>query len=112
MHTEAFLWGRQTLAYPAPELTTAAKLSIDRSEGPLLGFVDVPGGTFMMGATKDAPFLFDNEKFAHEVKIAPFSIARAPVTNGEFAEFVLAGGYAEEKYWCETGRRWRESHEA
>ena len=112
MHTEAFLWARQTLAYPAPVLTHTSDPSTDQSKGPLSGFVEVPGGTFMMGAKKNATFLFDNEKFAHEVTIAPFSIARAPVTNGEFAEFVLAGGYTQEKFWCEEGRKWRESHKA
>ena len=64
MHTEAFLWARQTLAYPAPVLTHASDPSIDQTKGPLSGFVEVPGGTFMMGAKKNAPFLFDNEKKA------------------------------------------------
>ena len=73
------------------------------------GDVEVPGGKFLIGATKDVPFIFDNEKWAHEVEIKPFSIARAPVTNGEFLEFVEEGGYREPKYWSAEGWQWLES---
>ena len=37
--------------------------------------------TFLLGATRDEPFVFDNEKWAHAVEIAPFRIARAAVTQ-------------------------------
>ena len=46
---------------------------------------------------KNLPFVFDNEKWAHEVEIKPFRIARAPVTNGDFLEFVEEGGYQREQ---------------
>ena len=73
------------------------------------GDVEIPGGKFLIGATKDVPFIFDNEKWAHEVEIKPFSIARAPVTNGDFLEFVEEGGYREPKYWSAEGWQWLES---
>lgn len=109
MHTEAFFWARQTLAYPTPKLAIAADVSAERSAGAHGGYAEVPGGTFMMGASPDAPFLFDNEKYVHEVTVDPFAIARAPVTNWEFAEFVAAGGYENDTYWCEEGRAWRDA---
>jgi iron(II)-dependent oxidoreductase len=59
-----------------------------------------------MGASQDIPFVFDNEKWAHEVVIRPFRIARAPVTNGEFLEFVEEDGYRNSKYWSPAGWRW------
>ena len=93
MHDEAFVWARQTLAYPTPALAVAADAGAARSAGAHPGFVDVPGGEFSLGARADAPFLFDNEKWAHPVRIKPFSIAKAPVTNEEFAAFIAAGGY-------------------
>jgi iron(II)-dependent oxidoreductase len=79
------------------------------SGGSLPGDVEIPGGTFVIGASPDSPFVFDNEKWAHPVKINPFRIARAPVTNGEFLEFVEAGGYREPKFWSTDGWRWRQS---
>ena len=76
--------------------------------GPFPGDAEVPGGTFLIGATPDFPFAFDNEKWAHAVEIKPFRIARAPVTNGEFLAFVEDGGYRKAQFWSEPGWRWLE----
>ena len=108
MHTEAFLWARQSLAYPTPRLAMARDVTVERAAGPWPGYAEIPGGKFRMGAERDAPFLFDNEKYAHEVIVAPFAIARAPVTNAEFAEFVAADGYANDTHWCDSGKAWRD----
>src|SRR5262249_49690859 len=37
--------------------------------GPLPGDVQIPGGTFQLGAGRDEPFVFDNEKWAHPVSL-------------------------------------------
>jgi len=107
MHTEAYLWARQTLAYPTPTLAIAGDVSKERAAGSYPGWAQVPGGTFMLGATQDAPFLFDNEKWAHPVVLKPFEIAKAPVTNAEFQAFVDDGGYANEAFWDNDGWAWR-----
>ena len=103
MHAEAFMWARQTLAYPTPSLSLAIDVSEQRQAGAHPGFVEVPGGEFMLGASPSAPFLFDNEKYQHPVRVEPFAIAKAPVTNGEFAAFVDAGGYGREEFWSPEG---------
>ena len=105
MHVEALTYMRETLAYPPPgnlgdHASTAA--------GDLPGDVEVPGGTWRLGATRTEGFIFDNEKWAHEVKLSPFRIARAPVTNREFASFVDAGGYRVREFWSDAGWAWRE----
>ncbi len=111
MHDEALTYTRQTLAYPPPrwDSSSAAKTGIETKGGPLPGDVEIPGGTFMLGATENTPFVFDNEKWAHQVLLKPFRIARAPVTNGEFAAFVGDGGYRRDDFWSKEGRRWLES---
>jgi iron(II)-dependent oxidoreductase len=68
----------------------------------------VPGGRWRLGSTAADGFIFDNEKWAHEVAIAPFRIAKAPVTNTEFAAFVDAGGYRTQEFWSAGGWAWRE----
>jgi len=78
----------------------------------LLGDVQIPGGTFWLGATPDEPFVFDNEKWAHPLEIEPFALARAPVTQQEFAAFVDGGGYRERRFWSEAGWRWRQEASA
>ena len=39
--------------------------------------------------------------------LAPYAIGCFPVTNAEYACFVDAGGYEEERYWTAGGRHWR-----
>jgi len=107
MHTEAFLYMRQTLAYPAPTLPACDTAAHDA--GPWPGDVAVPGGRVQLGATPEDGFVFDNEKWAHPVTVAPFRIARAPVTNKEYLGFVNAGGYRNRAYWDDAGWRWREA---
>lgn len=111
MHDEAITYTRQTLAYPPPKFASAAKPpSLQATAGgPLPGDVEIPGGIYLLGATSDFPFVFDNEKWAHPVEIKPFRIARAPVTNGEFAAFVEDGGYRRREFWSEEGWRWLQS---
>jgi iron(II)-dependent oxidoreductase len=68
----------------------------------------VPGGRWRLGSTATEGFIFDNEKWAHEVEIAPFRIAKAPVTNAEFAAFIESGGYRRREFWSAAGWAWRE----
>lgn len=119
MHGEAFYYTRQTLARPAPAVEIPPAPSGALLAGPFPGDVEVPGGPYLLGARPDiegargalrdagAGFVFDNEKWAHTVEVAPFSIARAPVTNAEFAAFVDAGGYADPGLWSDEGWQWR-----
>jgi len=110
MHAEAFTMTRQILGFPAARLQEHKALG--PTAGPLAGDAEVPGGTFLLGSPPDEPFVFDNEKWVHPVEVEPFAIARAPVTQAEFAAFVDDGGYRRHAYWSEAGRRWRESESA
>jgi gamma-glutamyl hercynylcysteine S-oxide synthase len=104
MHAEAFHYTRQTLGYEAPALGAATGGAA--AAGPQ-DDVEIAGGTLMLGAPRNSGYVFDNEKWAHPVEVAPFAIARHPVTNAEFLEFVRAGGAAP-KYWVERDREWLE----
>jgi iron(II)-dependent oxidoreductase len=114
MHDEAFTYTRQTLGYPRPRLTAFLEGAHagQINGGPLPGDVEIPGGTFLLGATPDLPFVFDNEKWAHPAVIRPFRIALAPVTNVEFAAFVEDKGYLRRECWRDEGWLWREQARA
>jgi iron(II)-dependent oxidoreductase len=114
MHAEAFLYTRQTHGYPAPGPETFGRTAFLKPAGggPLAGDVEIPGGTFSLGAPQDLPFVFDNEKWAHPVEVRPFAIARAPVTQGEFLELVEDGGYRRRECWSEAGWAWRTRQQA
>jgi iron(II)-dependent oxidoreductase len=114
MHGEAFTYMRQTLKYSEPQLSVAVGKGAARGvgNGPLPGDVEIPGGLFQLGATPEVQFLFDNEKMAHPVEVAPFKMARAPITNGEFAAFVENHGYGRSELWSYQGWVWRSKNEA
>jgi iron(II)-dependent oxidoreductase len=110
MHTEAFTSTRQTLGYPQPRLALPSPSS--PPAGPLPGDAYVPSGVFYLGARRDEPFVFDNEKWAHRADVKPFSIARAPVTQAEYAAFVDDRGYERDTLWCAEGWQWRKTAHA
>ena len=116
MHTEAFAYTRQTLGYSLPALRVAPATGAaepngteGRSARPR-GDVEHAGGTLMLGATPDEPFVFDNEKWAHPVEVKPFAMAVTAVTQDEFAAFVDDGGYQRHEYWSTEGWKWRQEH--
>ncbi len=110
MHCEALTYLRQTLAYPEPRLALTRSESVGQSDE-TLGDAEFAGGTFMLGATENAPFCFDNEKWAHAVEVQPFVISKAAVTEGEFAAFVADGGYQRRELWSLEGWGWVQSRQ-
>ena len=110
MHAEAFHYTHQTLGYEDPSAGRARGNTFDfrlSTSDLQLGDAELPGGRFMLGATPKDGFVFDNEKWAHEVPVQPFRIARAAVTNAEYAAFVDAGGYSRREWWSEEGWAWK-----
>lgn len=85
----------------------AVSTDLRRRSGLLLGrlgwrpqdlgrFVEVPAGKFLYGPRR-------------EEKEIPYTywIAKYPVTNIQFARFVLAGGYHQQDLWSKDGWDWR-----
>ena len=106
MHGEALLMTLHTLGLPQPELRRPV---LPRPDATAPGQeVEFEGGSFAMGSKPGPNFVFDNEKWAHEVQIAPFALSAVAVCNGEYQDFVEAGGYTRREFWSEDGWRWRE----
>jgi len=72
------------------------------SEENLDTFIHITEGLYEVGH-KDDSFCFDNELGAHKVYLQDYKIAVAPVTNGEYLEFIHAGGYKNFNYWHAEG---------
>lgn len=101
MHAEALTYMRQTLDYPPHVPLAPASVQPGAS-----GHAETEGGAFLMGSPAGDGFVFDNEKWAHPVRVAPFRIERDCVTHAAFAEFVAAGGYRDPQWWTDEGRAW------
>jgi ergothioneine biosynthesis protein EgtB len=86
-----------------------------RSVERVSGMVEIEGGLFYLGyhAAKDGcephagmralPFAWDNEKAAHKVYLEDFAIDRAPVSVGDYLEFINDGGYQNFRWWHSAG---------
>ena len=104
MHNEAFSYMWQTLGYPFPVRGSTSVTACDAD-----GDVELPSGSFLMGAAPRDGFAFDNEKWAHEVHVPAYRIARRTVTNREFMSFVDDGGYSNRAFWSDEGWAMRET---
>ena len=105
MHAEALRMTLQTLGLPAPSVATQ---EAPRTPGDPARDIAFAGGPFEMGtARSERRFTFDNEKWAHAVRVGPFAMASHPVTQGEFAAFVEEGGYLRRELWTDEGWEWR-----
>lgn len=71
-----------------------------------MAFVPFSGGCVEVGANEGARFCFDNELPRHKAWLQDFAFADRLVTNGEYAEFVAAGGYGEPRLWLADGWAW------
>ena len=79
-----------------------------------LEYHEFSSGKYQIGApTHKDRFCFDNETPEHTVWINPFAVANRLVTNSEYLEFVLDGGYDDPNLWLSDGwaelnsRKWR-----
>jgi gamma-glutamyl hercynylcysteine S-oxide synthase len=72
--------------------------------------VSIPGGTATLGMRGDyGRFGWDNEFEENQVHVPAFRIDAYPVTNGEFLQFVEAGGYDNPHFWSVEDWAWKNS---
>ena len=80
-------------------------------DAPAMRWLDFPGGIREIGYSGNG-FSFDSEQPRHKVFLRDYRLASRPVTNGEYLEFIEAGGYTRSDLWLSDGwsavqeRRW------
>lgn len=70
--------------------------------GDALEWVEGPAGLVEIGNSHRG-FAFDNERPRHRVYLQPFQLARQCVTNGDYIQFIEAGGYEQPQWWLSMG---------
>lgn len=70
-----------------------------------LNWLAIPEGVYQIGY-EGKHFSWDNEGSVHKVYLHDFEIADRLVTNGEFLEFMQAGGYQQYEHWLSEGWEW------
>lgn len=82
--------------------------------------VNIPAGIATLGLPRNnnrpakiqsalKSFGWDNEFEEHQVPVPEFRITAYKITNGEFLEFYLAGGYKQRSLWRAEDWNWLES---
>jgi iron(II)-dependent oxidoreductase len=94
--------------YRAPRSIVLPEPGMDVAVGSMVRF---PGGAVSIG-TNDRRVAYDNERPQHVVELRPFQIDVAPVTNGQYLEFMEDGGYRRRELWSDAGWAWKETDRA
>lgn len=68
-------------------------------------WLDMPEGMYSIGYEGEG-FCFDNEQQRHKVFLQQYQISTDLVTNGEYLDFMAAGGYTDFRYWHAEGWDW------
>ena len=103
----------ETLAYMLHQLPLDRKI---RPAGPpslntppvTHRMVEIPGGEATLGLPRgDASFGWDNEFEAHVTSVPAFEIDQHMVTNGQYLDFMAAGGYETRSFWTDDDWDWK-----
>lgn len=69
------------------------------------GYTEMKKGLYEIGYKGDG-FCYDNELKAHPVYLQDYAISNKLVSNGDFLEFINAGGYKKFNFWHMDGWGW------
>lgn len=107
----------ETLAYLLHSLPVDRKIphclaNHDPAPAPRQQQVTIPEGVATLGQQRGIPesFGWDNEFEVEQRRVPSFSIDVFPVTNGEYLEFVQAGGYENCNHWNPADWEWVRQH--
>lgn len=103
MHAETLAYILHQLPYErkSPQPATAAPAC----PVPEPSMIEIPAGPAQLGLQPGERFGWDNEYEAHTLDVPAFSIAKYKITNGDYLEYVRAGGSAP-FFWIERGGVW------
>jgi len=103
----------ETLVYMLHQLPLEKKIRQPQADVPELcqprpESIEIAAGITKLGLSRDdANFGWDNEYEAHTVKVPAFAIDRYKVTNGQFLDFLRAGGYQDRGLWTPADWEWK-----
>ena len=101
----------ETLAYmlhqlPPDQKVREARLPEPSSQPFTPSMVGIPAGVATLGLER-GHFGWDNEFELHTESVPPFAIDKYKITNGQWLEFMDAGGYQKKDLWSDDAWKWR-----
>jgi len=107
----------ETLAYMLHQLPLDRKVQNDAPAQVMTSAVTyrmltIPAGRATLGIPRGgAGFGWDNEYEAHETFVPAFEVGQYKITNGQYLDFLNAGGYDSRSLWTDEDWRWKTDHE-
>lgn len=88
-------------------------MCLNSGKDPQNQLLKVEGGEVQAGKGEESVFYgWDNEYGRHEKTLKPFQASQFLVSNGEYLEFVKAGGYKNVEWWSKEGWEWKQFTQA
>ncbi len=106
----------ETLAYMLHQLPLDRKVPQENprhllTEPVTHRMIEIPAGVATLGLRRGGEtFGWDNEYEAHTVQVPAFEIDEYEVTNGQYLEFMAAGGYETRAFWNDEDWNWKAAH--
>ena len=104
MHIEALIFSGLNLGYRFRNFISFGLSNISlrgKTTKIMVGieFKKIEGGNFIQGSKKSVNYLsFDNERPAFHKKINSFYISKYPITESQYLDFILDGGYETKSF--------------
>ena len=105
----------ETLAYMLHQLPFDRKISprpaLQLVTRPVTSsMIEIPAGSITLGLRRDGEtFGWDNEFEQHTIDVPAFAIDRYKTSNGDYLEFMNAGGYGNRAFWSDEDWNWQQS---
>jgi len=94
--------------HPSAMRQTPDSHPVSESDYPQNQMIAVHENIVKLGKPDNFPsFGWDNEYGERFVTVPAFEASKYMITNGEFYDFVVSGGYRDKEYWCDDGWAWR-----
>jgi ergothioneine biosynthesis protein EgtB len=100
-----YIFGNNPLFPPYKNQVSSKQTNIKLSDSDAEGFIKIEKGLYEIGFDGDG-FCFDNELDQHRVYLNNFCIAKRLVTNRQYLDFIIAGGYKDFNFWHSDGWAW------
>ena len=90
-----------------------SQICTTQGDAPANSLLPVKGGEIKMGKTRENPLYgWDVEYGEQTDTVADFEASQYLVSNGEWLEFMEAGGYTNQSFWSDEGWSWVQYREA
>jgi len=110
-HQELILTDLKHLLWQNPMRPCYQMLGMQSSTPPIpLKWHDFDGGILEIGYAGNG-FCYDNESPRHKEYLQPYQLASRLVTNGDYLQFMEAGGYDDSSLWLSEGWDWLKANQ-